>query len=201
MAAYPVAPVVVGSAAPAVVAPAAKVLPAPAANAASVIIKAPTDATVRVDGQEIRRSAAEETFSTPSLEADRAYEYVFKAQAVRDGKTVTLTRRVTVQAGQQSEADFSELGSAPVADVARVAVAVPEGAKLYVNDVECPASTSPRTFTTPKLEPGKQYYYTVRAEMVKDGQTETESRRIIVEAGKLTTVEFKDVAGTQAARR
>jgi uncharacterized protein (TIGR03000 family) len=169
-------------------------------NGATVVIKAPTDVRIMVDGQETQRSAVEESFTTPSLEPGRTYQYVFKAEAVRDGKPVTVTKKVTVLAGQQSLADFSDL-SAGAPEVAKVTVRLPAEAKLYVDDVLCPLPSSVRTFETPKLEQGRQYYYTVRAEVVRDGRTETESRRVVVEAGKVTTVEFKDIAGVQAARR
>jgi uncharacterized protein (TIGR03000 family) len=204
----PAAPVVV-QAAPAVVAPAvvepAKTLPAPtmqkvSVNGATVVVKAPMDVRVTVDGQETKREAVEESFATPSLEPGRTYQYVFKAEAVRDGKPVTVEKKVKVLAGQQSLADFSELDAA-AAEVAKVTVRLPAEAKLYVDDVACPLVSSVRTFETPKLEPGRQYYYTIRAEVQREGRTETESRRVVVEAGKLTTVEFKDITGVQAARR
>jgi uncharacterized protein (TIGR03000 family) len=168
-------------------------------DAATVVIKAPTDAKVYVDGQETTRSAAEETFTTPALELGRAYQYTFKAEAVRDGKTVTLTRRVEVQAGRQSQVDFGEL-AAPAA-VAKVTVYISDDAKLYVDGVLCPLDSATRSFETPKLEPGRQYFYTVKAEAVRDGRPQSESRRIFVEAGKQTTVDFRNLATVQAARR
>jgi uncharacterized protein (TIGR03000 family) len=172
------------------------------ANAATVIIKAPTDVRITVDGQETTRNAAEETFTTPALEPGRTYQYVIKAEAVRDGRTLTQTKRVAVQAGRQSEADFSDLaGDRGAAGVAKVTVRVPEDAKLYVDGVLCPLTSTSRTFETPKLEPGRRYYYTVKAEVVRDGQAQAESRRVYVEAGKSTTVEFKDLSPVQSARR
>jgi uncharacterized protein (TIGR03000 family) len=171
-------------------------------RAATVLIKAPTDVRIMVDGQETTRNAAEEAFTTPALEPGRTYQYVFKAEAVRDGRTVTLSKRVTVQAGRQSEVDFNDLaGDRGAAEVAKVTVSVPEDAKLYVDGVLCPLNSTSRTFETPKLEPGRRYFYTVRAEVVRDGQPQSESRRIYVEAGKTTSVDFKELAGVQAARR
>ena len=37
-------------------------------------------------------------FATPTLEAGKVYAYTLKAEIVRDGQTVTASRRVTVQA-------------------------------------------------------------------------------------------------------
>jgi uncharacterized protein (TIGR03000 family) len=169
------------------------------ANAATVVIKAPTDASVTVDGQLTQRSAAEETFTTPALEPGRPYQYVFEVKAVRDGKTVSRTAKIVVEAGKQSEVDFSDLGAVQ-ADVASVTVIGPTDAVVYIDGVETTLKGGKRTFATPKLQPGRQYYYTVKAEVVRDGRTQTESQRVVVEAGKNTTVQFKDVA-VQAASR
>jgi uncharacterized protein (TIGR03000 family) len=180
---------------------AAPVVNAAAANAATVVIKAPTDVHITVDGQDTPRNAAEETFTTPALEPGRVYQYLIKAEAVRDGRTVSMSRRIEVQAGRQSEADFRELTTGSAAAVAKVTVHVPENAKLYVDGVECPLDSTTRTFETPKIEPGRQYFYTVRAEVVRDGRPQSESRRIFVEAGRQTTVDFRNLVAVQAARR
>jgi uncharacterized protein (TIGR03000 family) len=172
------------------------------ANAATVVVKAATDVRITVNGQDMPRSAAEESFSSPELDAGRTYQYVFKAEAMRDGKPVTVTRNVTVLAGQQSEADFRDLGAgAGARDVAKVTVRLPDDAKLFIDGVLCPLTSSVRTFETPKLDPGRQYFYNVKAEVVRDGREASESRRVVVEAGKETTVEFPNIAGVQAARR
>jgi uncharacterized protein (TIGR03000 family) len=178
--------------------------PAPKAtslNAATVVIKAPTDVRILVDGQETSRTAAEETFTTPALEPGRTYQYLFKAQAVRDGKTVALTKRVEVQAGRQSEADFRDLIPAGPNEVAKVIVQLPEDGKLYVDGVYCPLDSTTRTFSTPRLDPGRQYYYTLKAEVMREGQKQTESRRVFVEAGRQTSVDFRNLAPVQAALR
>jgi uncharacterized protein (TIGR03000 family) len=172
------------------------------ANTATVVIKAPMDVRISVDGQATARNAAEETFTTPSLEAGRTYQYVFKAEAMRDGKTVSTTKRVLVQAGRLAEADFSDLATdKAAADVARVTVRVPEDAKVFVDGVLCQLDKATSSFETPKLEGGRQYFYTIKAEVVRDNQTLRASRRVIVEAGKQATVEFNDLGVTQAARR
>jgi uncharacterized protein (TIGR03000 family) len=78
---------------------------------------------------------------------------------------------------------------------------LPEDAKLYVDDVVCPLKSGTRSFETPKLEPGRRYYYTIKAEMVRDGQTRTENRQVIVEAGKESVVDFRDLPAVSTARR
>jgi uncharacterized protein (TIGR03000 family) len=86
-----------------------------AAAPATVIVKAPLDVRVTVNGAVTERTKTEQVFTTPALDAGRSYSYEFKAEAVRDGKTVTRTQKVVVKAGRQSDADFSDLtiASAP----------------------------------------------------------------------------------------
>jgi uncharacterized protein (TIGR03000 family) len=69
-------------------------------------------------------------------------------------------------------------------------VHVPPDAKLTVDGVECPLTSETRAFDTPKLPPGQQYFYTVKAEVVREGKTRTETKRIIFEAGRKIDVEF-----------
>ena len=106
--------------APVVTAPTATVtptLPAPArevasANAATVIVKAPTDARITVNGQATALTQEEQTFTTPALEPNQNYVYVFKAEVTRDGKPIARTQRIRVRAGSEARVDFSELMSA-----------------------------------------------------------------------------------------
>ncbi len=193
-------------AAPAVAVPVAPTLPAAPkkatvslGNAAGVVLKAPTNVQLSVEGHAIARSAAEETFRTPELEPGSSYTYTFKAEVVREGKTVAFTKQVKVRAGQTSEADFTKLATEGK-DVARVTVKLPADARLYVDDVLCPLTSTTRSFNTPELEAGRPYYYTLKAEFVNDGQTRAKTRRVVVEAGKQVTVEFED-APLQAASR
>jgi uncharacterized protein (TIGR03000 family) len=109
-----------------------------------------------------------------------------------------------VEARREAIVDLRELRpmsqAQPVDSKARVTVRLPEDARLFVDDVLCPLTSGERTFTTPPLEAGRAYYYTLKAEVVRDGRTQSTSRRIDVEAGKEMTVEFKDLP-VQAARR
>jgi uncharacterized protein (TIGR03000 family) len=85
--------------------------PAPA----SVLVKAPADVMIRVNGQRISRRATEETFLTPALRPGQAYAYQFQAEVTRNGERVTRSRQVIVRTGRRSVVDFSDLASASVA--------------------------------------------------------------------------------------
>ena len=175
------------------------VLPAPPkdkksdlGNAAAVIVKAPADVQLSIDGRTISRTASEETFRTPELEPGYSYTYTFKAQVARNGKTVVYTKQVKVRAGQTSTADFTTLAREGK-DTARVTVKLPADARLYVDGVLCPLKSATRSFNTPELDAGQRYFYMLRAEVVRDGVKRDAEQRVTVEAGKQVTVEFKDL--------
>jgi uncharacterized protein (TIGR03000 family) len=87
-------------------------------------------------------------------------------------------------------------------DRAKVIVQLPADAKLYVDDQPIKISSDNQTFNTPRLDRGQTYYYEVRAEVVRDGKTVVESKRILVKGGQEVSVAFpkleKDPAGIAA---
>jgi uncharacterized protein (TIGR03000 family) len=163
-----------------------------------VTIKAPADVRLTVDGQALAMLDTTQTFETPNLEQGQTYTYVFRAEAKRDGKTVTSERKVQVRAGESTEVDFSDLSAkAP----ARVTIVLPVDAKLIVENVAFPAGASKRTYETPALEMGRSYSYTMRAEVMRDGRLQKQVKRVDIEAGQEVTVEFKELPVLQSAQR
>lgn len=75
----------------------------------------------------------------------------------------------------------------------RVTVRLPADAKLTVDGVVCPLTSATRTFDTPPLEPGRQYYYMLTAEVTRDGKVQSDTKRVIVEAGQESSVDFGDL--------
>jgi uncharacterized protein (TIGR03000 family) len=112
-----------GTAAPAGTAPAAPAKPkerlpepkreASAGNVATVVIAAPADVQITVNGRTVVLAGAEKTFVTPELEPDANYSYTVKAQAIRDGQIVSKTRKVMVKAGKEIRVDFREMAAVP----------------------------------------------------------------------------------------
>ncbi len=88
-----------------------------------------------------------------------------------------------------------------VEDVAELVVRLPSDAQLYVDHVQCPLTSDTRTFSTPRLEPGRQYYYTLRAEVVRDGRPVLQDRRVQVTAGQRLEINFQELSPVAAARR
>ncbi len=73
---------------------------------------------------------------------------------------------------------------------ARVVVRVPEGAALFIVDRPWALDPVTRAFTSPPLQPGATYRYTLKAELRRDGRTLTENKSVTVHAGDEVTVDF-----------
>lgn len=187
-------------------APAAHPIPAPKppppkmaslTTQGTVVVQLPADANMFVEGQIFNLTSATRAFVTPELQPGRAYYYTVTVEAVRHGKTLRDSKEITVAAGRTTQVDFTHLDRG----VARVTVQVPSAAKLYVDDVLFPALGSSRSFDTPSLEAGRQYYYVLRAELEENGQLRKLSREVILEAGKRASVDFAELAPVTTASR
>jgi uncharacterized protein (TIGR03000 family) len=86
-------------------------------------------------------------------------------------------------------------------DVARITVRLPAEAKLFVDNTECPLTSATRTFSTPKLEQGKKYFYTLRAEALQNGQRVVQSQRVTMTAGQQVNVDFGNINSTAWAAK
>ena len=76
---------------------------------------------------------------------------------------------------------------------AKLIIDVPENAKVYVDDRLLQTQAGKRSFNTPRLEQGVSYYYIFRAEVVVDGKTQSESKRVIVRAGETSQLAFSEL--------
>jgi uncharacterized protein (TIGR03000 family) len=71
----------------------------------------PADATLTVDGEGTQSLGATRNFVSPPLARDRSYSYTLKAQFVRDGKTVSVTKKATVVPGEETQVTFDDVQS------------------------------------------------------------------------------------------
>ncbi len=87
------------------------------------------------------------------------------------------------------------------ADQALLIVSLPADAKLSIDDQATTADSDTRTFVTPSgLEAGKDYYYTLKAETVRDGTPLSITRVVTVKAGEETRVTIELPVATTASR-
>jgi uncharacterized protein (TIGR03000 family) len=118
-----------------------------------------------------------------------------EADAVRDA-----LKKLRQKKQEETQAPSDTLVSSSP-QPARITVQLPADARLYVDNVFCPLTSSTRSFPTPPLEPGREFYYTLRAEVTRDGRTRVQSQRVIVGAGRQVSVEFNDFGSLRTAQR
>jgi uncharacterized protein (TIGR03000 family) len=83
---------------------------------------------------------------------------------------------------------------------ATIVVSLPAEAKLLIDDAATTSTSNLRTFASPSLEPGKDFYYTVKGELVRDGQTLVTSQLVKVRAGQETRIQLEFPVATVALR-
>src|SRR5262245_25441549 len=71
---------------------------------------------------------------------------------------------------------------------ATIVVTLPADAKLYFDSTLTQQGGTTRTYATLGLQPDKDFFYTLKAEAVREGQPRSLSRRIAVRAGQTTRV-------------
>jgi uncharacterized protein (TIGR03000 family) len=74
---------------------------------------------------------------------------------------------------------------------ATIVVSLPAEAKLLIDDAATTSTSNVRVFASPSLEPGKDFYYTLRGELVRDGRTLSASQIVKVRAGQETRVQLE----------
>jgi uncharacterized protein (TIGR03000 family) len=74
----------------------------------------PADAKLTIDGSPTVATSRSRVFESPRLTPGKTFYYVLKATAVRGGKTKTVTKKVTVRAGEDTRVKI-EIPQAAVA--------------------------------------------------------------------------------------
>jgi uncharacterized protein (TIGR03000 family) len=94
---------------------------APRETGARAVLKVEVaaDARLYINGQLMQTGSAERAFDTPPLEKGKTYHYTLRAEMVREGRTVSSTRRVAVRAGEETHASLLEPGGTAVTDSRR----------------------------------------------------------------------------------
>lgn len=85
---------------------------------------------------------------------------------------------------------------------ARVVVDLPEDARLFIDGQLMKTPSAQRTFQTPDLKDGQAYFYDLKVELDRDGQTVTQSRRVVLRPGAVVNASFAemDVRATAVER-
>lgn len=81
-----------------------------------------------------------------------------------------------------------------------VSISLPADAKLYVDgQLTKTIDKSIRTFSTPELDNGQEYRYVMKAEVVRDGVVQSETKTVIVKAGAEIREEFATLGDMKTA--
>jgi uncharacterized protein (TIGR03000 family) len=83
---------------------------------------------------------------------------------------------------------------------ATIVVELPADAKLLIDNEATTSTGSSRVFTSPTLNPGKEYHYTLKAELVRDGKPVKAEKVVTVKAGVITPVTLTLPAASVAQR-
>jgi uncharacterized protein (TIGR03000 family) len=89
---------------------------------------------------------------------------------------------------------------APDAAPATLVVSLPADAKLTIDDNPTASTSERRVFVTPSLKMGKEYHYSLKAEVVRDGKPVVIEKVVAVKPGEQTQVTLSVPTTTVAAR-
>jgi len=94
---------------------------------------------------------------------------------------------VIPQKGEKVKMPATGMSEAP----ATILVTLPAGAKLLVDGAPTTSTSTERRLVSPALQVGREYHYTLTAEVSREGQAPiTQTQRITVRAGEETRVPF-----------
>jgi uncharacterized protein (TIGR03000 family) len=181
------------------------------AQTALLNVSVPAEAKVFVNGAATTSTGSDRQFISRGLNAGNRYSYEVKAEYVKDGKTVSETKSVTLGPGEMAGVAFNFEGnnSAPVAGnqaKTKLTVRVPADAKVYLSGRETSSTGDVREFTTSKLDNGAEWKnYTVRVVSNVDGQEQSKEQTITLTGGqdRDLTFDFQSapIASTAAVSR
>ncbi len=73
---------------------------------ATIVVSLPVDAKLLVDDVATTSTSALRVFVSPTLDAGKEYHYTMKVSFLQDGKTVEMTKKVAVTAGNETAVSF-----------------------------------------------------------------------------------------------
>jgi uncharacterized protein (TIGR03000 family) len=82
---------------------------------AQIVVTLPADARLTIDDGATQSVGTTRVFRSPPLPQDHPYSYTLKAEFVRDGKTVSVTKTAAVSAGKETLVSFDDISQRSVA--------------------------------------------------------------------------------------
>ena len=78
---------------------------------ATIHVTLPVDARLTIDGEATKLTSADRTFATPPLEMGKEFHYTLRAHFVSGDNAITIERRITVRAGQETDVSLNLPGA------------------------------------------------------------------------------------------
>jgi uncharacterized protein (TIGR03000 family) len=69
---------------------------------------------------------------------------------------------------------------------------------LFVDNQLMKTPSTHRVFNTPALEPNESYYYEIRAEVTRNGQSVTQTQKVLLHAGEVVQASFANLQAAPA---
>lgn len=164
-------------------------------TSAELVVTVPPEARVFVNGQETQTSGSQRRYYSRGLRPGGRYGYEVRAELIREGRTVTETRRVEVSSGGSTELSFALTGAATQTaeanPVTTVVVHVPVDAQVFLEGRETGATGAVRRFSTTQVPAsGVWKDYTIRAAIRREGRLIELEQTVSLEAGRSRQVTF-----------
>jgi uncharacterized protein (TIGR03000 family) len=108
---------------------------------------------------------------------------------------------VKKQVAEDEKDDGKEQESVQASARAVIVVNLPADARLTINGRSTSSTSATRVLASPQLPLGQSFYYTLRAEVVRDGQTLATTQRVTVRGGYQTRVTLRVPTGEMTTSR
>ncbi len=166
-------------------------------GAGMLLVKVPADAKIFVNGKATTTGGVERQYVSRGLVHGAPYSFEVKAEMIRSGKLVAITKTAQLTAGSNTEVVFDDVtdeagaiaGNEPLTTT--LVVRVPADAKLYLAGNETRQIGEVRQFSTTRLGDGEGWMdYTVRAEFAHDGKLLAKEQVVSIKAGESKEIFF-----------
>ena len=151
----------------------------------SIKVTLPENAKVYVNDALTTSTGTERSYLSRGLRRGMTYSYEIRVEYEQDGQTVSEDQLVKLSAGETVSLSFGQAESQADEPVqTEVKVQVPEDATVFLSDSPTKQTGKLRIFSTSQLAAGQQWEdYTVRVEVVRNGQTLVREKKLKVEGG------------------
>jgi uncharacterized protein (TIGR03000 family) len=96
---------------------------------------------------------------------------------------------------------YGKKAASNAASPATIIVTLPSDATLYFDGKLTASTSTQRVFTTPAIEPGKDYSYTLKAEVIQDGKARTLTEIVNVRGGEETRLRLNFEGAAMASAK